>query len=116
MCIIELTSKPIPFRSTVVKLYLQLELTKEPTPYDAVKYKEPARIDKPTPPLQETTPQPVPKRGRGRPRKYLLLTAIADIIIYLQDNTTQFSTSHQKELTSLLKKRVFEIIKLTNIP
>ena len=56
MCTIKLISGPIPFRSTVVKLYLRLELTEEPTPYDAVEYKEPARINKPTPPLQEVTP------------------------------------------------------------
>ena len=83
MCTIELISGPTPFRSTVVKPYLRLELTEEPTPYDAVEHKEPARIDEPTPLLQEATPQLVLKRGRGRPRKYPLLTAIADITIYL---------------------------------
>ena len=51
MCTIELTSKPTPFRSTVVKLYLRLELTEEPTPYDVVEHKEPARIDEPIFPL-----------------------------------------------------------------
>jgi len=49
MCTIELTSGPTPFRSTVVKLYLRLELTEEPTLYDTIEYAEPARIDEPTP-------------------------------------------------------------------
>ena len=47
MCIIEFTNGLIPFRFTVVKLYLQPELTEEPTPYNAVEHKEPARIDEP---------------------------------------------------------------------
>ena len=47
----------------VVKPYLRPKLTEEPTPYNAVKYKKPARIDEPTPPLQEATPQLVLKRG-----------------------------------------------------
>ena len=42
MYTIKFTSKPTPFYFIVVKLYLQLKLTKEPTPYNAVEYKEPA--------------------------------------------------------------------------
>ena len=57
MYIIKLINRPTPFYFTVVKLYLQLESTKEPTPYNAVEYKEPARINEPTPLLQEATPQ-----------------------------------------------------------
>jgi hypothetical protein len=34
----------------------------------------------------------------------------------LQDNATQFSTSCQKELTSLLEKGVFEVVKLVDVP
>jgi hypothetical protein len=56
MCTIKLINRPTPFYFIVVKLYLQLELTEEPTPYNTVKYKEPAQINKPTPPLQEVTP------------------------------------------------------------
>jgi len=44
---------------------------------------------------------------------------MADITIYLQDDSqfsTQFSASWQKELTGLLKKGVFEIVRLTDIP
>jgi hypothetical protein len=97
-----------------VKLYLR----EEPTLYDAVEHAEPTRVDEPaSPPLfQETAPQLVPKQDRGRLCKYPLLTAIADITIYLQDNTTQFNASCQKELTGLLEKKIFEIMKLTNIP
>ena len=51
MCIIELISGPIFFYSTVVKPYLWLKLTKEPTIYDAVEYAKPAQTDKPIPPL-----------------------------------------------------------------
>ena len=41
---------------------------------------------------------------------------VANITIYLQNNgNTQFSTSQQKEVTGLLKKGVFKIIKLYNI-
>jgi hypothetical protein len=73
-----------------VKLYLRPESTQEPTFYNAIKHVEPTRVNEPVSPplLQETTPQLVLKRGRGRLRKYPLLIAIADIIIYLQDNTT----------------------------
>jgi hypothetical protein len=88
MCIIKFTSRPTPFYFIVVKPYLRPELIKKPTPYDAVKHKEPTQINKPIPPLQEATPQLVLKRGRGCLYKYPLLIAIADIIIYLQDDAT----------------------------
>ena len=46
---------------------------------------------------------------------------MADITIYLQDDylqddATQSSASRQKELASLLKKGVFEITKLADVP
>ena len=47
MYIIKLISGPMPFYSTVVKLYLRLKLTKEPTLYNTIKYIKPARINKP---------------------------------------------------------------------
>ena len=56
MYIIKLISRPTPFYFTVVKLYLQLKLTKEPTPYNTIEYKEPAQINKFTPLLQEAAP------------------------------------------------------------
>ena len=56
MYIIKLISGPIPFYSTVIKPYLQLELTEEPTLYDAVEYAEPIQTNEPVPPLQEATP------------------------------------------------------------
>jgi hypothetical protein len=73
-----------------VKLYSRPESTEKPTFYDTIEHAKPTRVNKPaSPPLfQEATPQLVPKRGRGRLYKYLLLIAIADITIYLQDNTT----------------------------
>ena len=51
MYIIKLISGLISFYSTVVKPYLWLKLTKEPTLYDAVEYTKPAQTDKPIPPL-----------------------------------------------------------------
>ena len=43
-------------------------------------------------------------------------TDIANTTIYLQNNSnTQFSTLQQKEVTGLLKKGIFKIIKLYNI-
>ena len=66
-----------------------------------------------------TESQP-PKQGRGHPYKYPKLTAIvdtADILIYLQEDAlTQYHISQQKELTGLLEKGVFEVIKLIDIP
>ena len=125
-CTVKLPSGPTSFRSTVVKPYLQPEPTEsdpeidlEPNPKpqesEVDRAAQPPVEPRPQPP-QDATPQPVPKRGRGRPRKYPLLTAIADITIYLQDNATQFSASRQKELAGLLKKGVFEITKLTDVP
>jgi hypothetical protein len=92
--IIEFTSRPIPFRFTVVKLYLRPESAEEPTLYDIIEHVEPTRVNEPASPLlfQETAPQLVLKQGRGRLRKYPLLIAITDITIYLQDNTIQFNT------------------------
>jgi hypothetical protein len=79
----------------VVKLYLRPESTQEPTLHNTIEHTEPTRVDEPASLflLQETTLQLVLKQGRGRLRKYPLLIAIADIIIYLQDNTTRFSIS-----------------------
>ena len=54
--IIELISRPILFYSIVIKPYLQLKLTEEPTFYNTIEHAEPARTDKPVPPLQEVTP------------------------------------------------------------
>ena len=61
MCIIKLTSRPIPFHSTVVKLYLRLKLTEEPTLYNTIEHAEPTQINKPAPPLQKAAFQLVPK-------------------------------------------------------
>ena len=87
-CTVKLPSRPTSFQSTVVKPYLRPESTKEPTLHDAVKHIKPAGINESAPPLQEAAPQLVPKQGRGRPRKYPLLTAVADITIYLQNDAT----------------------------
>jgi hypothetical protein len=113
-CVVKLGNGATSFRSTVVKPYLQLESTRDEAA------EEPTRIDEPVPqpttPLQETPPQGVQiiqpvKRGRGRPRKYPVLTGLADIEIYLQ-----YDASRQKELNGLLEKGVFEICNLDDIP
>jgi hypothetical protein len=74
----------------VMKLYLQPESAKKPTFYNTIKHVEPTRVNEPIslPLFQETTPQLILKQDRGRLYKYPLLIVIADIIIYLQDNTT----------------------------
>jgi hypothetical protein len=68
-----------------VKLYLQPESTKELIFYNTIEHAEPARVDEPVSPFlfQETTPQLILKRGRGRLYKYPLLIVIIDITIYL---------------------------------
>lgn len=118
-CVIQLSSGPTPFRSTIVKPYLRANTD------DLRDVDNPQQHNNPqggtTDPQEATPPQEAtqpPKRGRGRPRKYPLLTALAeaeaDITIFLQDN--QFSASRQKEITGLLEKGVFEITRLTDIP
>jgi hypothetical protein len=69
----------------VVKLYLRPESAEEPTLYNAVEHVEPTRVNESISLFlfQETIPQLVLKRGRGRLRKYPLLITIVDIIIYL---------------------------------
>ena len=108
----------------VVKLYLQPESTKSdletnPKPQEPKTDLKPqeSKVDRTAQLLQEATSQPVPNRGRGRLRKYPLLIAMADITIYLQEDVlvSQFCTSCQKELTSLLKKGIFKIVKLKDV-
>ena len=53
MCTIKFISGPTPFHFTVVKPYLRLKLTEEPTLYNTVEHAEPMQTNKPTPPLQE---------------------------------------------------------------
>jgi len=116
-CTVKLPSGPTSFRSTVVKPYLQPE-PPESDPETDPKPQE-SEVDRTAQPPIESQPQPPqlpPKRGRGRPRKYPELTAMADITIYLQDDATQFSASRQKELAGLLEKGVFEITKLADVP
>ena len=61
MYIIKLTSRPILFCFIVMKLYLQLKLTKEPTFYNTIEHKEPIQINKPIFLFQEATTQLVLK-------------------------------------------------------
>ena len=49
MCTIKFINRLIPFYFIVMKLYLQLKLTKEPTPYNIIEHKEPIQINKPMP-------------------------------------------------------------------
>ena len=114
-CTVKLPSGPTSFRSTVVKPYLRSKLLESDPEIDP-KPQESETDGTAQPPVEPPPQLPQPKRGRGRPRKYPLLTAIADITIYLQDGATQFSASRQKELTGLLEKGVFEITKLANVP
>jgi hypothetical protein len=128
-CIVELSSGATSFRSTIVKPYFQLEPEiREPSGTNTTEEssqlesgtKEPSEInletgdsdtievDIPTPQSQN---EALLKRQRGRPRKYPVLTGLADIEIYLQ-----YDASRQKELNGLLEKGVFEICNLNDIP
>jgi hypothetical protein len=130
-CIVELSSGATSFRSTVVKPYLQPEPeirkpsgtntaeessqlesgTKEPSQINPeTRDFDTIEVDVPTPQPQSEAAAP-PKRKRGRPRKYPVLTGLADIEIYLQ-----YDASRQKELNGLLEKGVFEICDLGDVP
>jgi hypothetical protein len=70
-----------------------------------------------TPTTTPTAQQEPVKRGRGRPRKYPILTALADVTVYLQsDVQPQFAASRQKEINGLLEKGVFEIVNRDDVP
>src|SRR5436190_21163715 len=60
------------------------------------------------------------KQGRSHLRKYPILTAMAEIMnsptIAQEDIKHQFRSSHQKELTGLLEKGVFQIVNLADVP
>lgn len=114
-CTVELPHGPTIFRSTVVKPYYT---TQEKDGKESEREQQPQPCARTViPPHPEAKPQ---KRGRGRPRKYPLLTATTDITVMIQSNPepkdTQFATSRQKELTGLLEKGVFEIVKLKDVP
>jgi hypothetical protein len=110
-CIVELPCEPVTFCSTAVKPYYDRP---EKDQEDKLTQTQP-QVTVLSPPT--TTP---PKQGRGRPRKYPFLTATADIKVYIQENrtkdNTQFSAFRQKELTKLLIKGVFDIVKLSKVP
>ena len=72
-CVVQLSSGPTPFRSTVVKPYLRTDSDEEPVEEAT----EEPYVDESTievaPQAQPATQLNPPKRGRGRPRKYPLL-------------------------------------------
>jgi hypothetical protein len=132
-CTVKLPNGPTAFRSTVVKPYLsepqelvqaKSESSSEP-PWEPPREPDLAKtvlestivVEQPPGNQPPQPPQPL-KRGRGRPRKYPLLTAMGDITVYLQEDSQpgQFSASRQKELSGLLEKGVFKIVKLADVP
>jgi hypothetical protein len=70
----------------------------------------------PAPPL--VMPTTLVKRKVERSRKYPKLTTYLDITVFLQSNmpTHQFRASRQKEITRLLKKEVFNVVPLVDVP
>ena len=108
-CTVKLPNGPMTFRFTVVKPYL-LDLQDLVEPREPVELAEPIPLPAKPQLLPKAEPQLLLKWGRGRPCKYLLLTAVADtavtdtiidigaftgdiadianIAIYLQDNNT----------------------------
>lgn len=125
-CVVKINSGPTSFRSTVVKPYFQSPNDQISDPFNEPLQPEPLQIasevDAPAtdentseitsvPPVLPQIPPQVPKRGRGRPRKYPLLTRLADIEVYLQ-----YDESRQKELNGLLEKGVFELCDIDDVP
>jgi hypothetical protein len=110
-CTVELPCGPVTFRSTVVKPY-----------YAGPEKDQKDKLTQTQPQVTVLSPPAITplKRGRGRPRKYPLLTATTNIKVCIQENrtegNTQFSASQQKELTRLLAKGVFNIVKLSEVP
>ena len=108
---VELPYKPVTFCSTVVKLY-----------YNRPENNQENKLTQTQPQVTVLSPPAATplKRGRGRPRKYPLLTATTNIEVCIQEDrtegNTQFSASWQKELTRLLTKGVFNIVKLSEVP
>src|SRR5205085_6986020 len=86
-CTVKLSSGPTSFRSTAVKPYYQS--MSEP---EADKAIHPSEEPQQEPQQEPQLEVPQPKRGRGRPRKYPILTGMADISIYLQEDASQCRT------------------------
>lgn len=116
-CTIKLPSGPTAFRSTVVKPYLSnIDTEKEPPRPSLPETPKEPELPSVQQPVQSVMPiQPI-KRGRGRPRKYPLLTAVSDFTVHIQESLGQFTASRQKELNGLLEKGVFKVVKLTDVP
>jgi hypothetical protein len=73
-CTVELPCGPVTFCSTVVKPY-----------YDGLEKDQENKPTQTQPQVTVLSPSATtpPKQGRGRPRKYPLLTATADIEVYI---------------------------------
>jgi hypothetical protein len=125
-CTLEMPRGPTPFRSTSVKPYYKgddgdEDLLKDPrrTQQDLMPDAITPEAIVPSPigvPTQGQSTQQVQKRGRGRPRKYPLLTATTTVYLQSDNNTTRFSASRQKEVNGLLEKGVFKVIHLLDVP
>jgi hypothetical protein len=118
-CTVQINSGSTAFRSTVVKPYFQDQQDdlRAATPI----WDNPTPVQPPEQPvrLENASPTPVqPKRGRGRPRKYPILSGLT--MVNLQGISSpglpQFQASRQKELTGLLEKGVFGVVGLGDVP
>jgi hypothetical protein len=112
-CKAHLPSGPTDFRTTVVKPYLQPE--SEPESEDEEDKEEPAKQDNT---LQDKQPRLNTHRTRRPPTRSRQNTT--DISIFLQDDLKPpspfYTDSRQKELNGLLKKGVFKVVNIANIP
>jgi hypothetical protein len=108
---VQLPSGPTDFRTTVVKPYLQ----PKPESKNKEDKEKPAEQDNT---LQDKQPRRNTHRNKRPPARFRQNTV--DISIFLQDNLQPplplYTDSRRKELNSLLKKGVFKLINIADIP
>ena len=111
-CIIELSSGPTNFRSTIVKpFFTESESDGEEEVGPSVEPSvEPSAGPSVGPSVAQSVEQPAVRRGRGRPRKHPLPDIhFPDIEVFVGELTpkTQFEYSRQKEINGLIDRDVF---------
>jgi hypothetical protein len=99
-CKVQLPSGVTNFRTTIIKLYNKEEVGKE----------EESKEDADEEAEQEAEPRP--QRERRRPARYC--QNVADISIFITQPS--YVDSCTKEINSLLKKGVFQIINISTVP
>ena len=135
-CIIDLSSGPTKFRTTVVKPYHRDDDTEDTGEPEEEEEGPPVMQPVQQPlqpvaqPLQQTLQEPI-RRGRGRPRKHPLpiptvntMDIVTEIEIFIGDPDRKNLSSHEalyeqsrlKEINGLMDRDVFEFIKTADLP